>query len=522
MRVLRTVLSVILAGALLSCSTAPCAPNTTTQSTGITLQILNPDNSPANEAAAVLVPAGRYARIENADSFDADPTYLHATVSSTGDLHFPSTPTPFLILVLSDAGCAEIPNDQISANSVIHLKAWAKVEGRILVDGKPADGREICITASTDRAYDPTQPDYCYILTTASGMDGTFKFDRVPPGKIEVARHIFWYYTGHRASGFSQRHELTLAAGQSATITFGDAGRTLVGKLVLPPEISADDPVLGPCHILRQSSAPPIPIPGDLRAAPLPDQQKWYDQFLATPAGARFQVARDNPPVIEDQFPLQIAPDFTFHVDNVPPGSYTLYAEIYANSPHGTYKRGDKIAETLLPLQVPSEKSTDPLDLHEIQIQPFHPVPQPGDLAPDFHVQTLDGQPLSLSDFRGKFVLLDFWATWCGSCLGENPNIEAIYYRYASTNRLAIVSLSEDNSPLDPRHYVSAHDIPWVQGYIGPSSPVAQTYGIEGIPSIWLIDPNGKLLAKSLHGDTLRSAVADALKDSTPQTPPRP
>ena len=134
----------------------------------------------------------------------------------------------------------------------------------------------------------------------------------------------------------------------------------------------------------------------------------------------------------------------------------------------------------------------------------------------DFSTTDLDGNPISLQQYRGKVVLLDFWAVWCGPCIGEMPNVRKVYDAYKDMGFDVIgVSLDTDESEL--RQYLEVCNIPWRQIFSGEGwqSPLAKQYGIHGIPSAWLIDREGKLISYQARGTTLWQLVAEAVKDDS-------
>lgn len=135
------------------------------------------------------------------------------------------------------------------------------------------------------------------------------------------------------------------------------------------------------------------------------------------------------------------------------------------------------------------------------------------DTAPPFEIKTVDGAPLRLADFRGKFVLLDFWATWCGPCVGETPFLKSTYKTFGANDNFAMISLSLDDDASAPKKFASQNDIKWIQGFLGKwsESQVTPLYGVEGIPSIFLIGPDGKIIAKELRGEAIKEAVGKAL-----------
>ena len=134
-----------------------------------------------------------------------------------------------------------------------------------------------------------------------------------------------------------------------------------------------------------------------------------------------------------------------------------------------------------------------------------------GEMAPAFDIKTLDGKPLRLADLRGKFVLLDFWATWCGPCLEQEPHLKDVYDSFGKDDRFAIVSLSLDDKPQFPKDHVEKHRLKWVQGFLGQAASVTEQYGVASIPQIMLIGPNGKILAKDLGGPGIKAAVSQSL-----------
>ena len=119
-----------------------------------------------------------------------------------------------------------------------------------------------------------------------------------------------------------------------------------------------------------------------------------------------------------------------------------------------------------------------------------------GKSAPDFSATDLDGKPISLCDYLGKVVLLDFWAVWNGFCIGEMLRVKKIYDTYKDQG-FEIIGVSLDTDETKLRNYLQENDIPWRQIYNGleRQSPLAKQYDVRSIPTRWLIDRNGKLIA---------------------------
>jgi len=139
--------------------------------------------------------------------------------------------------------------------------------------------------------------------------------------------------------------------------------------------------------------------------------------------------------------------------------------------------------------------------------------PHIGDRAPAFEAVTVDGSPLRLADYLGKYVLLDFWATWCRPCIKEHPCLKATYDAFGQDDRFVMIGLSLDAEPTAPKEYAEKNGFRWIQGFLGDRSktPVPGQFGAWGIPQILLIGPDGKIVAKNLRGEEIKKAVARAL-----------
>jgi len=137
-----------------------------------------------------------------------------------------------------------------------------------------------------------------------------------------------------------------------------------------------------------------------------------------------------------------------------------------------------------------------------------------GDVAPDFEIETGDGQPLKLADFRGKYVLLDFWATWCGPCITDLPQMKSLYDNFKDNPKFAMISLSADNDVESAKKCIEENELEWHQGFIGRSSKVQSDYYVSGIPSVFLVGPDGKVVAKNLRDQAIVTALKKVLGSS--------
>ena len=124
---------------------------------------------------------------------------------------------------------------------------------------------------------------------------------------------------------------------------------------------------------------------------------------------------------------------------------------------------------------------------------------------------------MKLVDYRGKYVLLDFWSTTCPPCLALTPKLKACYEAFANDDRFVMIGLSVDQDMKAPKAYAAKESLPWIQGFLGRSDngkAITNSYGILGIPSLMLIGPDGRVVAKNLRGSGIKAAVAKALGEA--------
>ncbi len=133
----------------------------------------------------------------------------------------------------------------------------------------------------------------------------------------------------------------------------------------------------------------------------------------------------------------------------------------------------------------------------------------PGKIAPDFSQPKADGKLLKLSDLKGKVVLIDFWASWCGPCRKENPNVVKLYQKYADKG-FTILSVSLDKDKNAWLEAIKRDNLTWpnhVSDLKAWSNDAAQQYKVTGIPFTVLVDKDGKIIQKNLRGADLENAL---------------
>jgi thiol-disulfide isomerase/thioredoxin len=135
-----------------------------------------------------------------------------------------------------------------------------------------------------------------------------------------------------------------------------------------------------------------------------------------------------------------------------------------------------------------------------------------GKQFPGFDEKDIQGKPFNLTAYKGKVVLIDFWATWCGPCVAELPKVMKAYEKHhAKGFEIAGISLDSDKAKLEK--FTKDKKMTWAQFFDGQGwkNKLAAKYGVNSIPATYLLDGEGKIIAKNLRGDALEEAVAKAL-----------
>ncbi len=166
-------------------------------------------------------------------------------------------------------------------------------------------------------------------------------------------------------------------------------------------------------------------------------------------------------------------------------------------------KAGIKIKNTLFLEDVEKDEQTEINDDTELNV---------GDVAPDFSAPNLDGKPQRLYASLGKYTLVDFWASWCGPCRVESPNLVKTYNTFRDKG-LAILSVSLDKDGASWRKAIEKDKLNWnhVSNLKRWEDPIAEMYGVTSIPQLFLLDENGNVVAKENYISELLPHIKENL-----------
>lgn len=183
----------------------------------------------------------------------------------------------------------------------------------------------------------------------------------------------------------------------------------------------------------------------------------------------------------------------------------------------GDLKKAEEYLEEALKL-VPEdemEASPRPVAVRRLYILQNLAV---GKSCPEIEMKDLDGKPVKLSDYKGKVVVLDFWATWCGYCIELIPGQRELVKKYDG-KPFALISISADQDPRDVVEFQKETPMPWVQWFNGPEGGVVDEWMIPGFPTLFVIDAKGVIRARDLRDEQEMDALVEKLIGEAEEKP---
>lgn len=445
--------------------------------------VVLPDGSPAAGAEVCLATEKERAMVRDGHFERGMGRAAVVKTDAFGRFSLPSRgDAPFLLIVTHEAGFAErLRKDHDDAKTPIVLEPWGRIEGAALLGAKPDAGRQVAFASQRPDWQSPFH--YIYDGYTHTDKQGRFHFDRVVPGPgsvskvITVPRGDF----GYQAGGWETPVEVR--PGEVTKVQIGGRGRLVKGRIRLAKSAQTE---------IDWLTNQPVVI------------EAWNE-------------ANSQPAEPFAEFAAKLSESGGFEIADVPAGHYKLVLLVNEPPSPNISGRGAVIGYAEREFTVPemsTGRSDEPLDVGAIEAKLFFDMLDVGDASPDFAAEKLSGGTLKLSEFRGKLLLLDFWATWCAPCRAEMPNLQKLQEEFGEDPRFALVGLSCDSDAASAKRYVESNAFSWTQAWVGGGTgKTASAYTARVLPALFLIAPDGRVLAKDLRGDDLRKAVARALAD---------
>ncbi len=441
--------------------------------------VLLPDGRPAKGAKVALATRDRPASL-TIGRFDESENRAGITeANAEGRFSFPVPGTEtFLVIALDDAGFAEATSEELAQSDQIRLRPWGRLEGKVLIGDRPDVGSEVYFAPTRSRSADMFVWNYGY--KTKADDQGRFALDRVIAGPGNAYRVVVTKLGTRSRHSAGWQTPVEIAEGGTTEVTIGGTGRAVRGRLELDrkPETPIDWTTNEPGTIELSDK----------------ENDRRSEKFV--------------------RYGVNIDQSGRFEVPDVPAGDYKLTVPINNPPTLDSGGAGSEIGRAELEFSIPEMaggRSDEPLDLGTVEGKLFDTL-DVDEIAPEFVVRQLDGRPLLLKEYRGKLILLDFWATRNNSCLAEIPNLREIHKTFGGDSRFAMVSISCDGETAAPRDYVHKHGMGWLQAHVvGIGDTVAQSYMVRTLPTTFLIAPDGRVLATNVRGEELKQAVAAAL-----------
>lgn len=424
----------------------------------------------------------------------------------------------YFVMVVSEEGYALLRPEDLGASKRITIPPWGRIEGKASIGSAPAAGRVIWAYGyiPSEGARAGRMDDFMSVRMeehVTVNSKGNFVIPRAPTGPAVVGIQVTWGDAKRPEQiGATQRVTVQVAPGKTNKVVLGGSGRPITGRVITPPNLADQlDWNSGQFQIRTRLHLPGRALPADWKT--LTDQQRvaWNEQWRKTPEVVAYEKELAN----RKYYPVVVRPDGTFRADDIVAGDYVLYIEPFPpRGPNGwvnTRAVASASLEFTVP-QMPTGRSDEPLDIGAVLLK--HKKALPTSPAPPLTAKTVDGKPLSLAQFKGKYVLVDFWATWCAPCVAEMPYLKATYDAYSNDPRFAMISLSVDEKPEAPAQFAVNQGLKWTQGFLGDwsSNDIAAQWDVHAIPSVFLIGPDGKIIDRDLRGDAIKRRVGEALK----------
>jgi len=468
--------------------------------TGPTGIVKNADGTPAAGVDVALATASAGAAMRNGvlDNRMGGNAPMVKT-NDEGKFEFPPQVEKFLLIAASSAGYAELTQEQFTKSNQITLQRWGKVEGKLLISGKPSAGQQIVLSSS--RSYVQGAPQFWAQYETATDNDGKFVFDRAPAGDAQVSRQVM-NRTNARYSSSTYTHTAmtTIKSGQTATVQLGGLGRPLIGKLNIPKEGAEKGWQISGGLSTKQPGAT---TPKDIDEWAPEKQQEWWAKYSQTPEYKEMMKK-------QRYYNFQVGEDGAFRVEDVLPGQYHLQF----NAVDQSTQQWDQVAMgqgEVTVAEIPGGYTDQPQDLGAFDLRAIKKI-QIGDPMPELTLSDVDGKPLKLQDFKGKVLLMHFWATNHQPSTADMPKLKEVYDAFGKDGRLTMLGVSFDRKAEMAKAYAAKNEIKWQQAFAGQTPTIYQELGLRNFPAYMLLGADGKLIAREIPADQLKTEVEKALK----------
>ena len=448
-------------------------------------RVLGINGTPVTGARVFLVKPDDSLIISNAKDYFSGMSRTNIRPDEKGSFVHATQESNYAIVVATDDGYAEkYYGPGVAAGDLI-LKPWARVEGILFQEGKPVADASIML--SPIRQLGGENPHVQDKFQTRTDTLGRFVFSKAPPVPSTVSSLLTSWQDYPITS--NQILPIELKPGETKTVNLGGDGLQIRGKVQLKGDGSEKIEFRYGIHQLVRANGGEIAVPNHARKRLeyKAGEQRDFEQKLAGVSGSILGM---------EMHTVKLNPDGTMLINGVRPGKYRFLLQVY-EPPTGCLV--DPVGYGYLEFDTADYAiSNNNMNLDTIEIA-LKPAPKVGQPLANFAWQDLAGKRHSLDVHRGKFVLLDFWATWCGPCMQSIPEMGRIHGSFANSDRVQVVSLSIDSEVDVAKTAIREKKLNWSQGFIGDiiSSPTGKALGIHSVPLYVLLDQQGVILLRT-------------------------
>jgi beta-lactamase regulating signal transducer with metallopeptidase domain len=393
--------------------------------------------------------------INRPDAYYGD-RMVKAQADANGKFILPDVPDDQPVIFTITNGFLSTSAGEVKRNPNVRLQPWGRVAGVLKIAGKPRGGVSINLAMLQ---WFP-KVGFNLIYSTSTAPDGSFAFEHVPAGEYKLYR-----YVPRNGQIITEDHPLPLVvkAGETVKIEYSNPGRAVIGHAMPDkPELSVDWLNNDDTLILKQPPLGTISVNPKDYATEKAFQAAYNDSYQSP---ERLEQAREARTYL-----LAFDQDGSFRADDIPPGTYELKIQVTKPDPNNRdnpfRQPENELGSITREIVVPPGDT--PFDLGTLVV----PMKDDGKRATavDFAAQTLDGKPVSLAQFKGKYVLLAFWALWSERSTEHLVDFQKLQTELSHDNRVAFLGASLDNDAGAVRKAVEARGYQWTQTWLNSTN----------------------------------------------------
>jgi thiol-disulfide isomerase/thioredoxin len=379
--------------------------------------------------------------------------------------------------------------------SRLRLQPFGRVEGVLYSEGKILPGGSVNASLLTENHA------LALFRDGTADQEGRFILTNLPPGEYQLYR-VFLprrRLDGGFAVHPSHQRIVTVKAGETVQLRYGGDGRTVIGQM------ASEDPSIA-VDWLNDNQSLELVHPSVASGVSKLISESWG---LGQSAAGQMQEARE-----ERSYHLEFAEDGSFLAEDVPPGAYELRIKVTKPGPPGRERflhQTEVLGSLARSVTIPPGR--EPFDLGR-QVMVVQADGTGGRLLPlDADLTTSGGQPLQLASLRGKFVVLVFWASWSVPSRNMLADLRAVRDEFARDSKVEFIAASLDDDAGSLRQAAASANSSFTLARLtlGERARVAGAFDISTLPAVFLLGPDGRVMARDLEAERLKAALRRAL-----------